>query len=56
MATGVIELDEVITLTVYADGTEVNHAGRFGLLKDREGATIGAVATWSGPMTLADSD
>ena len=46
MATGVIEMDEVITPTVHADGTEVNHAGRLGLLKDREGTTIGAVATW----------
>jgi PAS domain S-box-containing protein len=46
MATGVIEMDEVITPTVHADGTEVNHAGRLGLHKDREGATIGAVATW----------
>ena len=46
MATGVIETNEVITPTVHADGTEVNHAGRLGLLKDREGTTIGAVATW----------
>jgi PAS domain S-box-containing protein len=46
MATGVSEMDEVITPTVHADGTEVDHAGRLGLLKDREGATIGAVATW----------
>ena len=46
MATGVIEMDEVITPTVHADGTEINHTGRLGLLKDREGSTIGAVATW----------
>ena len=46
MATGVSEMDEVITPTVHADGTEVDHVGRHGLLKDREGATIGAVATW----------
>ena len=25
MATGVIELDEVVTPTIHADGTEVNH-------------------------------
>jgi PAS domain S-box-containing protein len=49
MATGVIKTDEVITPTVHADGTEVDHAGRLGLLKDREGATIGAVATWDTP-------
>ena len=46
MATGVIEMDETTTPTLHADGTEVNHVGRLGLLKDREGATIGAVATW----------
>ena len=46
MATGVIEMDEVVTPTVHADGTEVNHEGRLGLLKDRGGVTIGAVGTW----------
>ena len=46
MATGVIEMDEVITPTIHADGTEVNHAGRLGLLKDREGTVVGAAGTW----------
>ena len=56
MATGVIETDEVIVPTVHADGTEVSHAGRLGLLRDREGATIGAVATWDTTSFHAPGD
>ena len=51
VATGVSRYDGIVFADpiVHADGSVVIHRGRFALMKDAEGVTIGAISTWGPP-------